>query len=101
MTGTAGNKDESARSDCFVKVSLTKKSGIEIDLLSKVKALYGDSIKKLCLDILNFFEVKNAKVEIEDKALRRVKNIIEKYSDLDYEESEISSLLLETMEELF
>lgn len=41
------------------------------------------------------------KSEIEDKALRRVKNIIGKYSDLNYEESEIHSLILETMEELF
>jgi citrate lyase subunit beta/citryl-CoA lyase len=67
MTGTAGNKDDSARSDCFVKVSTVKKPGIEIALRSKVDALYGDSIKKLIQDILNFFEVKNAKVEIEDK----------------------------------
>ena len=67
MTGTAGNKDDSARSDCFVKVTLTKKQGIEIDLKSKVEALYGKAIRKLCLDILNFFEIKNAKVEIDDK----------------------------------
>jgi len=67
MIGTAGNKDDSARSDCFVRVFLTKKSGIKIDLQSKVESLYGDSIRKLILDILNFFEVKNTKVEIEDK----------------------------------
>jgi citrate lyase subunit beta/citryl-CoA lyase len=67
MTGTAGNKDDSARSDCFVRVSLTKKSGIKIELQTKVDTLYGDSIRKLSLDILNFFEVKNAKVEIEDR----------------------------------
>jgi citrate lyase subunit beta/citryl-CoA lyase len=67
MIGSAGNKDDSARSDCFVKVSLTKKSGIKVELQTKVDTLYGDSIRKLCLDILNFFEVKNAKVEIEDK----------------------------------
>ena len=67
MAGTAGNKDDSARSDCYVRISLTKKSGIKIDLQSKVDIIYGDSIRKLSLDILKFFEVKNAKVEIEDK----------------------------------
>jgi citrate lyase subunit beta/citryl-CoA lyase len=67
MTGTAGNKDDSARSDCFVKVTLTKKPGIEIDLKSKVEALYGKTIRKLSLDILKFYEIKNAKVEIDDK----------------------------------
>jgi len=41
------------------------------------------------------------KAEIEDKAYRRVKNILEKYSDLDYEESEINSFIQETMEKLF
>ena len=40
------------------------------------------------------------KIEIEDRALRRVKNIIENYPDLDYEESEVGALLLETMQEL-
>jgi citrate lyase subunit beta/citryl-CoA lyase len=67
MTGTAGNKDDSARSDCFVRVSLTKKSGIKIELQTKVEKLYGDSIRKLILDILDFFEIKNAKVEIKDR----------------------------------
>ena len=41
------------------------------------------------------------KAEIEDKAFRRVKNIVEKYPDLEYEESEINSLILETMGGLF
>ena len=41
------------------------------------------------------------KAEIEDKAHKKVKNSLEKYPDLDYEESEISSLILETMGGLF
>ncbi len=40
------------------------------------------------------------KMEIEDKALRRIENIIGNYPDLDYKKSEIRAILLETMQEL-
>jgi citrate lyase subunit beta/citryl-CoA lyase len=67
MIGTAGNKGESVRSDCYVSINITKGTGIEIDLRSKVGALYGNTIRKLCTDILNFFEIRHAKIYIEDK----------------------------------
>jgi citrate lyase subunit beta / citryl-CoA lyase len=67
MIGAAGNKGDSVRSDCYVSVELTNGSGIELILQSKVAALYGNSIKKLSLDILNYFEIQHAKVTIEDK----------------------------------
>lgn len=64
---TAGNNDAKVRSDCFVSLELTKSGGIQIDLKSKVKVLYGDSILKLVNDVLAFFEIKNAKISLEDK----------------------------------
>ncbi|MBA7518779.1 Citrate lyase acyl carrier protein [subsurface metagenome] len=67
MTGTAGNKGDYIRSDCYVSVELAQESGIEINLRSKVASLYGDSIRNISLDILNFFEIQHAKVTIEDK----------------------------------
>lgn len=67
MTGTAGYKDDSVRSDCFVSVAITKKTGIKIDLQSKVKSLYGNSIENLCQDILQFFDIGDANVSIIDK----------------------------------
>ena len=67
MIRTTENKNDLDRSDCHIQVSLTKKSKIEIDLQSKVNKLYGASIRKLILDILNFFEIKNAKVKVEDQ----------------------------------
>ncbi len=67
MIGNAGNKGDSVRSDCFVSVELTKESGIQFSLQSKVAPLYGNSIKKLCLDMLSFFDVHHAKVFMEDK----------------------------------
>ncbi len=64
---TAGNKDPHFRSDCFVTMELTNKGGIEIQVNSKVKILYGKSIIDLCTEELKFFEVENAIVNIEDR----------------------------------
>ena len=63
---SAGNKGKGIRSDCFVSIELTENSGLEIQLESKVNVLYGESIKKLTKEIFSFFEIANAKVNIED-----------------------------------
>jgi len=63
---TAGNKGKSIRSDCFVTLEITKSGGIDIDLQSKVKTLFGDSIIELCKKELEFFSIKNCKINIED-----------------------------------
>ncbi|NQV19347.1 MAG: citrate lyase acyl carrier protein [Armatimonadetes bacterium] len=65
-TTTAGNKGKSIRSDCFVTLEITKSGGINIDLQSKVKTLFGDSIIDLCKKELEFFGIKNCKIKIED-----------------------------------
>lgn len=67
MTGTAGNKGDSVRSDCYVSVEITQQSGIQINLQSKVGSLYGSSIRERCLDILSFFGIQHAIVTIEDQ----------------------------------
>ena len=61
-----GNYGPKVRSDCEISLELKKNGGIEIDLVSKVKALYGESITNLTNDILNFFGIKNAHVKIND-----------------------------------
>jgi citrate lyase subunit beta / citryl-CoA lyase len=66
QTATSGMKGEQVRSDCFVSLTITEKDGITIELKSKVKALYGDSISTLCQEILSFFTIPNARLEIED-----------------------------------
>lgn len=63
---SAGNKGKGIRSDCFVTIEISKNSGLEINIESKVKVLYGNSIKKLAQDILAYFEISDAKVTIED-----------------------------------
>jgi len=65
-TSTAGNKGARIRSDCFVALEITASGGLEINITSKVGALYGDSIIELAKEILTHFEIQNAKLQIED-----------------------------------
>lgn len=63
---SAGNKGERVRSDCFVTLEITNKGGLEIDLQSKVMVTFGKAINDLAIDILKFFDIKNAKISIVD-----------------------------------
>ncbi|MDQ1332469.1 MAG: citrate lyase subunit beta / citryl-CoA lyase [Bacteroidota bacterium] len=63
---TTGNAGPKVRSDCEVTLELKTGGGLVIDLTSKVKVLYGESIKSLCLDVLKFFKIRNAAVRIND-----------------------------------
>ena len=61
--GIAGPK---VRSDCYVRLELTEKGGILIDLDSKVKSLYGSSIEQLCRNVFKFFVIDNVKLTMKD-----------------------------------
>ncbi len=63
---SSGNKGKGVRSDCFVSIEITQNGGIDIILESKVKLMFGKSILQITNEILAFFEIKNAKVTIED-----------------------------------
>jgi citrate lyase subunit beta / citryl-CoA lyase len=63
---TAGNAGPKVRSDCEITLELTAKGGLKINLSSKVKTLYGDSIIDLCKTILKFYKVKDAALTITD-----------------------------------
>ncbi len=63
---TAGNKGSKIRSDCYVDLEITNSGGINIDLQSKVNVMFGNAIKKLCQEELDFFEIKNANISIVD-----------------------------------
>lgn len=67
MTVTAGNRGDSVRSDCFVSLEITDNGGISIDLQSKVKPIYGESIIELFQEMLDYYSIKHAKIVIEDK----------------------------------
>lgn len=63
---TTGNKGKGIRSDCHVTLEITREGGIDIQLISKVKALYGESIVKLCRDIFQHYGVVHANLTLED-----------------------------------
>jgi citrate lyase subunit beta / citryl-CoA lyase len=62
----AGNAGPKVRSDCEVTLELTNRGGIIIELESKVKALFGESIKNLAISVLRSFDIKNVRVRIDD-----------------------------------
>jgi len=62
----AGNSGTGIRSDCMVQIELMDEGGIELDLKSKVQALYGDDIKMQVKRTLNHFGIGNARVLLED-----------------------------------
>ena len=62
----AGNKGETIRSDCWVGLRLTRTGGIDLKLNSKVEVLYGDSIRALIHEMVQFFEIEHASLEVED-----------------------------------
>ncbi|HPS26501.1 MAG TPA: aldolase/citrate lyase family protein [Bacteroidales bacterium] len=61
-----GSKGKGIRSDCQITLELTDSGGVSIELISKVKALFGNSIRKVIEDILCFYEVNHAKILVED-----------------------------------
>lgn len=62
----SGNNGPKVRSDCEITLELTDGGGISIDLKSNVKTLYGESIKKQCIEVLSFFGIGNAHLNIND-----------------------------------
>jgi citrate lyase subunit beta / citryl-CoA lyase len=87
----AGNAGPKVRSDCEITLDLKTEGGIIIDLVSKVKVLYGESIIKLTSDVLGFFGIGNAKVKINDSGAlpfviaARIEAAIKQLIDTDLE----------------
>ncbi len=66
LSASAGNSGPKVRSDCEVTLELSSSGGIVIDLTSRVKALYGDSIKEQSVALLRFYGIENARLAIVD-----------------------------------
>jgi len=64
--GIAGNFGKNAKSDCRVTFEKKTEGGLQIEIRSKVNALYGKSIRKLAENVLHFFDIENAGFLIED-----------------------------------
>ncbi len=96
---TAGDNNPKTRSDCFVSLELHNSGGLKIELKSKVKGLYGDSIIKLCKEELTFFGIENAVLKITDTGAldftiaARIEAVIKQAIDTD------KDFLLDILEE--
>ncbi len=66
-TASAGNSGPKIRSDCRISLELTASGGMEINLSSKVISMYGNSIRQLVEDMLDYFGIKNVRVNLDDK----------------------------------
>ncbi len=62
----AGRRGDDVRSDCWVRIELSKTGDVDVRLRSKVEIMYGDATRELVRDELNAFGVTSATVEIED-----------------------------------
>ncbi len=66
LLAVAGNSGPDVRSDCQVEIEIKNSGGLDIFIQSKIMSLYGDSILKLCSEILDYFGVKNASIKLND-----------------------------------
>ena len=63
---TAGNKGKTVRSDCFITLEMREQGGLEMELESKVAVMYGNSIKTLAREVLEFLGIGSGYIRIED-----------------------------------
>jgi citrate lyase subunit beta/citryl-CoA lyase len=63
---TVGNKGKDVRSDCQVTMELTQSGGIQLKIDSRVEAMYGQANRKLAGEVLAFYGIEHARVQIED-----------------------------------
>ncbi len=63
ITGNSGPK---VRSDIEVKLEITDSGGVSVEVNSKVKSMYGKAIESQCRSVLDFYEIRNARLVIED-----------------------------------
>ena len=89
--GIAGNLGPGVRSDCYVELELKSSGGLNIQLESKVDALFKESIQDLAINILDFFDVKDADLKIIDRGAlpfvlaARIESVIKYCIDTDKE----------------
>ena len=65
--GEAGRSGTDVRSDCRVTLELRSSGGIKLELVSRVEAYYGNSIRAQVAEVLQALGIGNALVRIEDE----------------------------------
>ena len=64
--GEAGRRGPRVRSDCWVSARVADSGGIQLDLTSKVEALFGTSIRESILGTAEALGVSHAELTVED-----------------------------------
>jgi len=65
--GEAGHWGTDIRSDLHVRIEPRERGGIDIELESRVKPYYGDSIRRQAEEVLEALDVRHAAVQIHDE----------------------------------
>ena len=63
---SCGNSGPKVRSDCRIEMQITDQGGIQIELKSKVKVLYGNDIIRVTKEVIGFYGIENCQISIED-----------------------------------
>ncbi|MDX9932266.1 MAG: aldolase/citrate lyase family protein [Bacteroidales bacterium] len=63
---SCGNSGPKVRSDCRIEMQITDQGGIQIELKSKVKVLYGNDIIRVTKEVAGFYGIENCQISIED-----------------------------------
>lgn len=66
MYSSSGNRGASVRSDCYVAIELNDTQNIQLDVKSKTEILFGRQVRELVMDMMHFFGIHGAHVQIED-----------------------------------
>jgi citrate lyase subunit beta / citryl-CoA lyase len=66
IRAVAGNAGPKIRSDCHISIEPMSSGGVDINLESKVKVLYGESIIELAAEVIGYYGIKHAHVLIRD-----------------------------------
>lgn len=62
----AGKYGEGVRSDCYVEIKLRQTGGLDINLRSKVAAMYGEAIRELAVQVVNHARIAHAEIFVDD-----------------------------------
>lgn len=66
MKVSAGKKGPKVRSDCFIEIREKKSGGIKLNLISKVKSMYGKNIEDQIFNLCRHFGFRHGIITMED-----------------------------------
>ncbi len=66
QTAEAGRRGDKVRSDCWVRIEPKTRGGLNLEVTTKVEAMYGEAVRATCRNVLEELGVKHAVVKVED-----------------------------------